>query len=43
MLSEVETDAGKPVVSAMQAFVWHMARKVGAKAKPQGHGKLLLI
>lgn len=41
ILLDLETDLGKPVISAVQATFWHCLRMAGVKEKIAGYGSLL--
>jgi len=39
----LERDTGHPVVTSLQAMLWHCMKKVGIKDKMEGYGKLFLV
>jgi len=41
ILQDLETDLGKPVISAVQATFWHCLCMAGVKEKIYGYGSLL--
>lgn len=43
IIEKLENDIGKPVVTSVQAVMWHALKLTGLKVKMEGKGKLLRI